>query len=391
MRRACCAGLMHWRGVAWRGVAWRGVAWVGERAGLQQSVQPDGPLPPLAEDLHHFDTASWRLLTHAVTDPALRETVLFVLTYRWGRRAQVQGAEPVAGDLLGCEALGASVCSCVRLFHPRSAPLAPLRPHFGALAPVLRQRGGSRELLYHRVQAAYRALLAQVRGGEGRAGAQWLERRPPCGLGGQPLAAGPPSLSIPFSFLPAQPSTLHLRLQPFDLEQSRRFVSASLGDAHVRGGLRAGLCAAQGKAAWPLQASCRPALSPAAPSPLSPTPPTPTPHLHPARCRPRWRPCCGSAPAACPPSWSSSSSSCSPLSTTSCPSPRWHMLPAPAPAAAPAPLAWGSAWRCRRRRRRGWARGATRRRRWRRWRTRACSSSPTTCPSPPSSRVGGRA
>lgn len=44
-------------------------------------------LPPLwpscsAEDLHHFDTASWRLLAHAVTDPGLRESVLFVVTYR---------------------------------------------------------------------------------------------------------------------------------------------------------------------------------------------------------------------------------------------------------------------------------------------------------------------
>lgn len=37
------------------------------------------------------------------------------------------------------------------------------RPYFGVLAPMLRQRGGSKELFYHRVQAAYRALLALVR------------------------------------------------------------------------------------------------------------------------------------------------------------------------------------------------------------------------------------
>ena len=32
----------------------------------------------------------------------------------------------------------------------------------GSLSPALRQRAGGKELLYHRVQAAYRALLAQV-------------------------------------------------------------------------------------------------------------------------------------------------------------------------------------------------------------------------------------
>lgn len=72
-----------------------------------------------AEDLHHFDTASWRLMTAATGDQGLRRSVLFILTYR---------------------------------------------PNFGALSPTLRQRPGGRELRYQRVQAAYRTLLAQVSG-----------------------------------------------------------------------------------------------------------------------------------------------------------------------------------------------------------------------------------
>ena len=43
------------------------------------------------------------------------------------------------------------------------------RPHFGSLSPALRQRAGGKELLYHRVQAAYRSLLAQV----GQCGWPW--------------------------------------------------------------------------------------------------------------------------------------------------------------------------------------------------------------------------
>jgi hypothetical protein len=71
-----------------------------------------------AEDLHHFDGASWRLLTAAVSDESLRSCVLYIATYR---------------------------------------------PNYGALSPALRQRAGSKELQYHRIQAAYRTLLAQVR------------------------------------------------------------------------------------------------------------------------------------------------------------------------------------------------------------------------------------
>lgn len=44
----------------------------------------------------------------------------------------------------------------------RSAAGPTRRPNFGALSPALRQRPGGKELRYHRVQVAYRTLLAQV-------------------------------------------------------------------------------------------------------------------------------------------------------------------------------------------------------------------------------------
>jgi hypothetical protein len=83
-----------------------------------------GPAVLVLEDLHHFDTASWRLLSAAVADEALHARLLLVLTYR---------------------------------------------PHFGALSPTLRQRPGPRERRYQRVQASYRALLSQVSRGRVRA------------------------------------------------------------------------------------------------------------------------------------------------------------------------------------------------------------------------------
>lgn len=43
------------------------------------------PIGPPAEDLHHFDTASWRLLSSAVNDASLHQSVLFIVTYRWGQ------------------------------------------------------------------------------------------------------------------------------------------------------------------------------------------------------------------------------------------------------------------------------------------------------------------
>ncbi|KAL4458480.1 hypothetical protein ABPG75_013345 [Micractinium tetrahymenae] len=112
---------------------------------IQQFTEAYGPLILVLEDLHHFDTASWRLLTSAVADQGLKQSVLFVVTYR---------------------------------------------PYFGVLSPALRQRGGSYELLFHHVRAAYRAVLDQ-------------------------------------------PTTLHMILQPFTPEQSRQFVSAALGGADV--------------------------------------------------------------------------------------------------------------------------------------------------------------
>lgn len=48
----------------------------------------------LAEDLHHFDTASWRLLTTAIGDEVLRQSVLFILTYRCHRAHGMAACRP---------------------------------------------------------------------------------------------------------------------------------------------------------------------------------------------------------------------------------------------------------------------------------------------------------
>lgn len=50
------------------------------------SAQPAADTLPLpstpTEDLHHFDTPSWRLLSAVIGDEGLRRSVLFVITYR---------------------------------------------------------------------------------------------------------------------------------------------------------------------------------------------------------------------------------------------------------------------------------------------------------------------
>lgn len=46
---------------------------------------------------------------------------------------------------------------------PRCPYPSARRRYFGMLSPTLRQRGGSKELLYQHVRAAYSAILAQVR------------------------------------------------------------------------------------------------------------------------------------------------------------------------------------------------------------------------------------
>ncbi len=64
------------------------------------------------------------------------------------------------------------------------------RPNFGSLAPALRRQGG-KEVLYHKIQAAYQHLIAQ-------------------------------------------PSTTHIKLQPFTPEDARTFIANSLKGVEVR-------------------------------------------------------------------------------------------------------------------------------------------------------------
>ncbi len=125
-------------------------------------------MAPPAEDLHHFDTASWRLLTSAVADEGLKQSVLFVVTYRQASASALPSHAAVKGTALPpfCGGLRMQACG-ISVQAARQHNLCPSRParrpYFGVLSPALRQRGGSYELLYHHVRAAYRAVLAQVR------------------------------------------------------------------------------------------------------------------------------------------------------------------------------------------------------------------------------------
>ena len=49
---------------------------------IRQFTEAYGPLILVLEDLHHFDSASWRLLSNAIGDGGLRDSVLFIMTYR---------------------------------------------------------------------------------------------------------------------------------------------------------------------------------------------------------------------------------------------------------------------------------------------------------------------
>ena len=49
---------------------------------IRQFTVAYGPLILVLEDLHHFDSASWRLLSNAIGDGGLRDSVLFIMTYR---------------------------------------------------------------------------------------------------------------------------------------------------------------------------------------------------------------------------------------------------------------------------------------------------------------------
>lgn len=49
---------------------------------IRQFTEAYGPLILVLEDLHHFDSASWRLLSNAIRDGGLRDSVLFIMTYR---------------------------------------------------------------------------------------------------------------------------------------------------------------------------------------------------------------------------------------------------------------------------------------------------------------------
>lgn len=80
--------------------------------------------------------------------------------------------------------------ACAQLPNFRMSP-PDCRPNYGRMASVLRQAGTSKEVLYHRVQAAYRQLAAH-------------------------------------------PTALHLLLRPLDLEQTRRQLSLALGGVEVR-------------------------------------------------------------------------------------------------------------------------------------------------------------
>lgn len=54
---------------------------------LHQFAEAYGPLVLILEDLHFFDSFSWKLLGNALGD--LLSRVLFVCTFRWGGGARV--------------------------------------------------------------------------------------------------------------------------------------------------------------------------------------------------------------------------------------------------------------------------------------------------------------